>query len=640
MAESSNWSIEKSDAQYGIDRWSQGMFKINELGNMCLRASSGGQDIDLRDLVQEIQMRGMNLPVLIRFTDILRRRMDELAGAFNRTAQDQGYRGPYRGVYPIKVNQHRHVLDDLIKLGRPHHFGLEAGSKAELLVAIALLDDPEAMIICNGFKDRDFIETALTARRLGQRIFLVVERASELPFIIEVARELKVEPLIGLRMKLAAAGAGMWAASSGDRSKFGLRATETVDAIRMLKRRKMLQHLQLLHFHIGSQVTDIQRIKGALLEASSVFAELWRVGAPIRFVDVGGGLAVDYDGSHSDFASSANYTVAEYASDVVEAFFLACEDGGIPHPTIISESGRALTAHHSVLVMQALSTDTPSEDLSPPDLPKRVPRPVRWMEEILLGLSQDNVQQTFHDAVQVRDEALMLFNMRHLSLENRARVDRSFRVICHRIHEFVQEMSFIPEELAELQETLAVTYFCNFSLFQSLPDHWAIKQLFPVVPLHRLDERPTQHGVIADVTCDSDGRMDHFVALEDVGRTLPLHKLRDGEPYYLGIFLIGAYQEVLGDLHNLFGDTNVVHVSSGPEGYVIEKTVEGDSIVDVLSYLQYSRRQLLAQLRRQVEVALKSGAMGLDQSASFMRDIESRLDDYTYLQPDTNQTGR
>ena len=631
MTVESEWSIGDSVSTYGIDRWSRGMFGVNERGHVVLRETRGDRDIDMKELVDEIRLRGMNLPVLFRFTDILERRLEELAGAFARAAAARGYRGAYRGVYPIKVNQHRHVLDDVIARGRKHHFGLEAGSKSELMVAIAYLDDPEALLICNGFKDRDYLETALAARRLGLRIILVVEKFSELPFILEVARAMGVEPLLGLRMKLSSSGGGKWRASSGDRSKFGLHAAEIVEAIQLLKRRKQLPALQLLHFHVGSQVPDIQLIKDALREATSVFVEVCKMGAPIRYMDVGGGLAVDYDGSHSNFASSANYDIDEYADDVTEALALACEEADLPHPTIVNESGRAIAAHHAVLVFEALSAQVPAEDMEPPHLPKRAPYLVRRMGQLLDELSRDSVLGTYHDAIHLRREALLLFNLRHLSLANRARIERTFKVLCHRIALLVPEMAFVPEELDDLEDLLAVTYFCNFSLFQSLPDHWAIKQLFPVVPLHRLDERPTQRAVIADITCDSDGAMDRFIDLEDVGKTLSLHKLRDGEPYYLGVFLVGAYQEVLGDLHNLFGDTNVVHVSSGKRGYVVDKTVEGDSTVDVLGYLQYNRRQLLAKLRRRVEDALDRGAMPLEQSAPFMRDMEARLDDYTYL---------
>ena len=640
MKQTPDWTAADSAKLYNVDRWSQGLFAVNESGHVCMRADGDGRDIDLKELVEEIRMRGLSPPVLIRFTDILRHRLDALAGAFARAAGIHGYTGAYRGVYPIKVNQHRHVLEDLISVAGKHHFGLEVGSKAELLLGVAYLTDSEALIVCNGFKDRDYIETALTARRLGQRIFLVVEKPRELDLIIRVARAMEVEPLIGVRMKLSSSGGGKWAGSSGDRSKFGLRAAEIVDLIRTLRKRKMLQHLQLLHFHIGSQVSDIQWIKGALREASTIFAELCRMGAPISHVDVGGGLAVDYDGSHTNYESSANYTVNEYASDVVEAFALACEEWELSHPTLISESGRFVAAYHSVLVVEALAAEMAPADLQVPVLPRRVPRAVRKLAQISEELRADNVQETYHRAVEARREAFALFNTRQLSLENHARVERSFRVLCHRISECVREMSYVPDELAQLSDLLAVTYYCNFSLFQSAPDHWAVEQLFPVMPLHRLNERPIRQAVIADITCDSDGAMDRFIDLEDVSRTLPLHDLREDEPYYLGIFLVGAYQEVLGDLHNLFGDTHAVHVSSGATGYVIDRTDEGDSIVDVLTYLQYTRRQLLAQLRRRVETSLNSGAMNLEHAATFMRNLESRLDDYTYLRPSPSANGK
>ncbi len=627
----SKWTVADAVALYGIDRWGEGVFAVNDRGHMCLRAQNGTPEIDLKELVDEIRLRGLELPVLIRFTDILQHRLRQIVTAFQDAIAEHEYRGEYLGVYPIKVNQHRHVLEDIMACGRQYHYGLEVGSKPELLIAITYHDNPEAPIICNGFKDRDYVETALESQRLGHKIFLVVEKPRELDLIIAAARSLQVDPLIGIRMKLSARGKGPWENSAGDRSKFGLFTNELVAAIKTLRRRRMLVHLQLLHFHLGSQVTDIQRIKNALAEATSVFVEVCRLGAPIRYVDVGGGLAVDYDGSHTNFASSSNYTLEEYAADVVNAFSVAASEAELPHPAIITEAGRALVAHHSLLVTEVLSASEPGAGLKAPPRKRQAPEILRRMEEILDRLSGKNIQEIYHDVLEARHEALMMFNLGHLSLEDRARVETFFWIICRQIRRYLRQLDYVPEELEGMEKLLSATYYCNFSVFQSVPDHWAVRQLFPVVPLHRLEEKPEVEAVLADITCDSDGVIDSFVDLRDVRDTLPLHPLHRHEPYYLGIFLVGAYQEILGDLHNLFGDTTVVHVSSGANGYIIDKTLRGDSVMDVLGYVQFTRDELMARVRAKVEKSLKSGAITLEQSAAFIRKIELGLDDYTYL---------
>jgi len=626
-----SWTPEDSNHLYSIDRWSQGLFSVNERGHM--RFCSGDTDaaIDMKELVDEIRMRGLALPVLVRFTDVVRQRLASLAEAFRSASEDTGYRGAFRGVYPIKVNQHRHVVEDILRMGREYHYGLECGSKAELLIAVAMHDDPEALIVCNGFKDGDFIETALAARRLGQKIVLVVEKPSELPFILETAKGMGVEPIIGIRMKLATAGAGRWKSSAGDRSKFGLWSHEIVEAIRLLKRKRMLSSLQLLHFHLGSQISDIHCIRDGLREATALFTEVSRLGAPIQYIDVGGGLAVDYDGTSSKSASSANYGVQEYASGVVQAIYEACEQAKLPHPTIVTETGRSLAAYHSVLVVEVMSASEPFLGIEPPDVPRSAPRIVRRMAALLDDITLDNFREVFHDAVQIRREALMMFGLRSLTLVHRAHLEQYYWLIVRRILDHVRALEYVPEELEDLERALASIYYCNFSLFQSLPDHWAIDQLFPIVPLHRLEEEPIRRGVLADVTCDSDGIIETFVGRGDTTQVLPMHPWQPGDPYYLGFFLVGAYQEVLGDLHNLFGDTNVVHVSSSPRGYAIDRTVEGERIADVLGYVQYDRREILAQIRVQVERALDRGAMTLEDSAPFVRRVEKHLDDYTYL---------
>lgn len=636
------WTTSESLDLYGIERWSDGLFTVNPEGQLVLQAERDRPAVDVKELVDELRMRGLRPPVLLRFNDILRRRIEGIAEAFENAFATEGYQGHYRPVYPIKVNQHRHVVEDVLTHGRSCHMGLECGSKAELAIGASLVDDPEALIIYNGFKDQQSVELALSASRLGRRIFLVVEKAFELPIILERARALKVEPLIGIRMKLATRGRGPWEASGGDRSKFGLTAGEIVDAVRLLRRRKMLHRLQLLHSHIGSQVTDILRIREALREAATIHAELHRLGAPIQFLDIGGGLAVDYDGSHTNFESSANYSVKEYAADVVAEVRAACDAAGVPHPTLITEAGRALVAHHAVLVVEALAASHgPVDEIVDTKKPgPRQPEVLRRMHEVVSDFSGKNFQETYHDAVQARREALQLFSLRHLSLEHRAEIERLFRIICSRIHAYASGLDYIPDDLAGLERLLATTYYCNFSLFQSLPDHWAIKQLFPVVPLHRHTEKPSRAGVLADITCDSDGIIDRFVDLRDVRDTLPLHPLKEGEPYDIGIFLVGAYQEILGDLHNLYGDTHVVHVSSGPKGYTIDKTVEGQRIEDVLSSVAYTREEILRRFRERVESALQRGDLALDQSAELVRTVDKTLEQYTYLQLPDSPGGR
>jgi arginine decarboxylase len=630
----SGWSFTDSIDLYGVERWSEGAFSIGNTGNVMLRGYGDNPDVDLKALVDEIRMRGLNPPVLMHFTDILHRRMDLMISAFAKASEECAYKGAYRGVYPIKVNQHRHVLEDIVQLGRPLHWGLECGSKPELVLAIALHDDAEGVIICNGYKDRDYIETALQARQLGNNIFLVVEKLSELELILDVAKQRHVEPLLGIRTKLASRGKGLWESSGGERSKFGLRSDEIVEAVKILKRRKMLGCLQLLHWHLGSQICDIQNIKASLKEGAGFFIELCRLGAPVRYIDVGGGLAVDYDGSHTNFESSANYTVGEYAADVVSIIGTACNEAGLPHPALITEAGRSLVAHHSVLVLEAMATDTPMRQMNAGEQPRKPPEAVKRLMEVKEDFVGKNFQETFHDALEARRELLTLFSLGQVSLTDRALGEAVFWGICDQILDYVRQLDYVPDEMEGLEKLLATTYYCNFSLFQSLPDHWAVNQLFPMMPLHRHLEQPTQRGILADITCDSDGTVKQFVDLRDVRETLPLHRIENGTPYYIGVFLVGAYQEILGDLHNLFGDTHAVHVSVDKNGYVIDKTVEGDSVGDVLEYVQFNRRDVLGRLRQRVESALRAGDMSLAAAAPFMREIEAGLDHYTYYRTD------
>lgn len=624
-----SWSVQDAAELYGVDRWGKDIFCVEEHGHICMCA--GNSRVDLKALVDEIRLRGLELPVLIRFTDILRHRFNVLHGAFRNAMQSYDYKGQFRPVYPIKVNQHRHIVEDIVSLGAEYHHGLEAGSKPELLIAIAHHRDPEALIVCNGFKDQEYVDSALMGLKLGHKVCLVVEKLNELDLILDRSRALKVEPYLGIRMKLASRGRGQWESSSGDKSKFGLRSNEILTALSTLRRRRMLDRLQLLHVHIGSQVTDIQRFKQAAREVCCIFREVCRLGAKIKYIDFGGGLAVDYDGSQTNFPSSANYGPREYAADIIDAVTNVCREGDIPHPNIVIESGRALVAHHSLLVVEAISSSDLENGLTPPPLPKKPNQVVQDMNDIVEGITAKNYQESYHDAIQARQDALTLFNHGSLTLEERAGVETRFRVACDKILRLVRRLDYVPDDLAGLETMLATTYFCNFSVFQSIPDHWAIRQLFPVMPLHRLNEKPTASGILADITCDSDGVMDQFVDLRDVRHTLPLHTMRKGDPYYLGIFLVGAYQEILGDLHNLFGDTTVVHVSSSEKGYVIDKTIGGDTVMEVLAYVQFTRNGINARMRERIETALREGNLTLEQSAMLTRHFERMLDSDTYL---------
>ncbi|MDR2390460.1 MAG: biosynthetic arginine decarboxylase [Planctomycetota bacterium] len=625
------WTPASAAELYGLNRWGQDIFAVNEAGHVALASSDGRPGIDIKNLVMEIQRRGFELPALIRFTDILARRFRVIHEAFNRAMREYDYRGGFRPVYPIKVNQHRHVVEDIVALGGPFHHGLEAGSKPELLIAVSHLSDPEALIVCNGFKDAEYVDTALLARRLGQKVFLVIEKPFEVDLILDRAKTLGIEPLLGVRIKLTARGRGAWESSSGDRSKFGLDCQEIIQAVQILKRRKTLSRLQLLHCHIGSQVTDIQRFKTALQEACRFYREIRAIGAPVTAIDIGGGLAVDYDGSKTNFASSANYTPAEYAADVVDAVVRVCREADLPHPDIIIEAGRALVAHHALLVVEALSCSGLDEQESPPPPRPKAAEVVARMQEIVDGIGPKNFQEAFHDAIQVRQEALTSFSLGHLGMADRAAVESRFRRACLLINRHARALDYVPDDLAGLERMTAATYFCNFSVFQSIPDHWALRQLFPVMPLHRLREKPAVQAILADITCDSDGVVDQFVDLRDVRHTLPLHPPRKGAPYYLGVFLVGAYQEILGDLHNLFGDTTVAHVSSSSAGYAIDKIARGDTIMDVLGYVQFSRDGMFNRLRERVEASLGRGELTFEESAALTRRFELMLDADTYL---------
>jgi len=629
------WTVRDSAELYNVDGWGRGFFSINEAGNVEVTpAGPGSPRIDLKRLVDDLRSRGLRLPMLIRFSDILKTRVEQLAGAFREAISDNDYKGRYLGVFPIKVNQARHVVEELIEYGRRTDLGLEAGSKPELLVALALQDNPEALILCNGYKDRAYIETALLAQKLGRKVIIVVDQANEVDTIIQAARDLDISPVIGVRARLSTKGAGKWVESTGDRSKFGLTAAEMVDAVDKLRDAGFLDCLQLLHFHIGSQITAIRAIKDALREASRIFVELYALGAHMRYLDCGGGLGVDYDGSQTNFHSSVNYTLQEYAADIVSQIAEACDAKHVPHPDIVTESGRALVAHHSVLVFNVLGTNEMLVGGAPQHVSESEHRIIRSLFETWQGVSRKNFQEAYHDALQLKEEATTAFNLGVLDLKGRARAEQLFYATVEKILKIVREVEYVPDDLEGLERQVSDTYYCNFSLFQSVPDHWAVRQLFPTMPIHRLDRPPSRRGVLADLTCDSDGKMDQFIDLRDVKHFLELHQ-PNGEPYLIACFLIGAYQEILGDLHNLFGDTDAVHVRLDEDGsYRVEHVVEGDSVAEVLSYVQYSKQDLIARVRRATELALREGRLTPAESGRLMRRYEEALQGYTYLTVD------
>ncbi len=625
------WTVKDSLELYNVHGWGRDFFSINEAGHVEVTpAGPSSPKIDLKELIDDLRNRGLNLPFLIRFSDILRTRVQQLCGSFQQAIAENDYKGVYRGVYPIKVNQQRHVVEELVEYGRPYNLGIEAGSKPELLVALALQDNPEALILCNGYKDKASIETALLARKLGRRVIVIMDRVAELDTVLAASRELDIRPVIGVRARLSTKGAGKWVESTGDRSKFGLTTAEIVASVERLRTEDMLDCLQLLHFHIGSQISAIRAVKDALQEASRIYVELHALGANMRYIDCGGGLGVDYDGSQTNFHSSVNYSLQEYASDIVSQVGEACNAKGVPHPDIITESGRALVAHHSLLVFNVLGTNEILLGQIPESLAKDEHRVIQNLYESYAGVTRKNFLETYHDALQFKEEAITAFNLGFLDLKARARVEELFWATCERILKIVRDLPYVPDDLEGLEKQLSDTYYCNFSLFQSLPDHWAVRQLFPTMPVDRLNKAPTRRAVLADLTCDSDGKMDEFIDLKDVKHFLELHPM-GGEPYYIASFLVGAYQEILGDLHNLFGDTDAVHVRLDGDDYRVDHVVEGDSVTEVLSYVQYSKDDLIARMRRSVEDALREKRLTPAESGRFMRRYEEALEGYTYL---------
>jgi len=628
-----SWKSADASETYGVSNWGKGYFGINSAGHLTVIPSKDPKNaIDLKDLVDQLQARGIQLPILLRFTDILRHRVGELHEAFHRAINENEFNGGYLCVYPIKVNQQRQVVEEILDFGKPFGFGLEAGSKPELLAVLSLVNDNETPIICNGFKDDEFIRMAMMARKLGKTIIPVVEKFTELELILRHAEEQGIRPAIGIRVKLAAKGSGRWRSSAGYRSKFGLTLAEVCETIQLLKSKGMEDCLQLVHFHLGSQITNIRHIKNALTEAARVYCELSNMGAGLKYLDVGGGLGIDYDGSQTDFESSTNYTLQEYANDVVARVKTVCDEAGVPHPTVVSESGRAVVAYHSMLIFDVLGVSHFDRFEAPQSIPEDAPQQLHDLFAVYHDIKKKNLLECYHDAVQHVDDVVNMFNLGSVPLQTRALAEQLFWAVSTKILKTVRELDFCPEELQGLEANLSDTYFCNFSVFQSMPDSWAIKQLFPVMPIHRLNEVPTRKAVLGDITCDSDGKIDQFIDLRDVRNTLQLHPF-NGQPYYLGAFLLGAYQEILGDLHNLFGDTNAVHIHQDENGEVIiDDVIKGDTVREVLAYVQYSPDILIDRLRRELERAVRAGRISVAESRQFLKFYEEAIDGYTYLE--------
>jgi arginine decarboxylase len=626
------WTISDAAELYDVANWGKGYFSVAENGNVLVHPTKeSNRSIDLKQLVDTLEWRGISLPILIRFADILKHRLREMYQAFDVSIREHGYQADYCCVYPIKVNQQRQVVEEVFNFGRAYHFGLEAGSKPELLAVLAIADN-DTPIICNGFKDDEYIEMVMLAKKIGRRMIPVVEKFTELELIAKHATQVGVKPAIGIRVKLASRGSGRWKSSGGYRSKFGLTVSEALKAVEFLKERGMEESVQLLHFHLGSQITNIRQIKGAVIEAARIYVELKKLAPELKYLDVGGGLGVDYDGSQTDFESSVNYTLEEYARDVVYHIQSICDEAEVPHPTIITESGRAIAAYHSVLVFNVLGVSGFGEEDLPASVPDDSEQCLIDLFETYRSINKKNLLETYHDAQQALDSALNLFSLGYLSLEQRSFAENFFWAICRKILKLAAELEYFPEELEGLDGMLSDTYFCNFSLFQSMPDNWAVKQLFPIMPIHRLDELPNRHAVLGDISCDSDGKVDQFIDRRDVKKTLPLHPFNNGS-YILGAFLLGAYQEILGDMHNLFGDTNAVHVALDEHGdVVLETVVQGDTVREVLKYVQYNSQTLLDQFRKDVELAVREQRIGYEESGRLLKFYEEGLNGYTYLE--------
>jgi len=628
------WSAAKSEEHYGFKRWGAGHYSVDEEGFVNVHPEADERSVRVLDVVTEALSMGLKAPLVVRFQDLLRHRVIQLNETFRRAIRDEGYGGEYRGVFPIKVNQLREVVDEVIAAGRDFHFGLEAGSKPELLIALAMLEGSQRLIICNGYKDPDYIRLALMGRKLGKRIILVVEQLSELDDIIALAQETGVKPLIGFRLKLQTRGEGRWALSTGENAKFGLNTAEILFAIEKLRKARLTSALRLVHFHIGSQVPNILTIKNAVIEAARFYCQLAKMGFPMGYLDVGGGLGIDYDGSRTNFESSMNYSLEEYARDVVFNIREICKASGVNEPDIVSESGRAVAAPHSLLVVEVFERISKRESLGKKHQPKDKHKVVVDLETMLRNRTRLGRLERFHDAVQKKDEAFSLFNLGYLDLENRAAAESLFWQICERIERETSKAGYVPEELHDLKTLLADQYVCNFSVFQSLLDHWGLHQLFPITPLHRLEEKPSVNAVLVDITCDSDGKIDRFIDLQDVNDYLTLHPL-NGDPYYLGIYLTGAYQDIMGDLHNLFGRVNEVHVfleEDEPNGFYIEETLNGTPIGDVIEGVQYQKVDLYRRMKAQIDAATRRDLVKPREGVRLMEFFEQQMQNKTYLQ--------
>ena len=629
---------------YNVDRWGEGYFTVNRKGNIVVLPNrSNDQKIDLMEIVAEARERKLGFPLTVRFHDLLRDRVETINKAFADAIETMGYRNVYRGVFPIKVNQLREVVEEILDAGKRWHFGLEAGSKPELVAALAFHDDPESLIVCNGYKDTAFVRTALLGRKLGKTVILVVEKLEELMHILKIAAEMQVEPYIGLRVRLLSKGAGKWATSGGENAKFGLSTAELVAASDLLTQAGLAHALKLVHFHVGSQVPDIGTIKRATKEAARFYSKLHKMGHQLGYLDVGGGLGVDYDGSRTTFDSSTNYSLNEYARDIVYSIMEVCDAEGVPHPTIVSESGRAIVAHHSVLIVEAFGSIEKSPNGEKVEAAKEDPQIVHDIVEIFENLGRKNRLENLHDAHEIRERAQAMFDLGLLDLRAKAKIETVYWQIAGAVVAMFQGMRYIPEEVKEMEVALGDQYLCNFSVFQSLLDHWALGQLFPVMPIHRLNELPDRNATIVDITCDSDGKVSKFVDLQDVKETLPLHRWEPGEPYYIGFFLVGAYQDIMGDMHNLFGRVNEMHIYLDEDedcGYYVEEVLPGSTIGQVLSLTQWDTNEIARRMKSQVDAAIKSDRLKPSEAMRLLDDYEKALSAYTYLNVDDQKKKR
>lgn len=630
----SDWSIEKARDLYGVSRWGNDYFDVNEAGEVVVRLRDGEKtvDVSIPQIVNELTERGRALPLILRFRDLLDRRIEHLNESFRSAIESVGYNGSYRGVYPIKVNQQQQVIEEITQFGKKYHYGLEAGSKPELIAALGYMHDRKALIVCNGYKDDEFIDLALQATRMGLQVVLVIEMPGELPAIIRRARALGIKPTLGIRFRLSTKSEGHWAESGGDRSVFGLNASQLIDAVDHMKEEGFLDCLKLFHYHQGSQLPNIRAIREAATEAVRVYVNLVHEGAPMGLLDMGGGLAIDYDGSHSNFASSCNYTLEEYASDLIEIIQQHCDDAEITHPDIVTESGRAVVGYYSVLVFNILDV-TRYESTQEPDEPKEdAHEMLHSLWEVGKSITERNLQECFNDALFYRDQVRALFTHGNVSLRERALGEKMYWHIVTKIAHAVRRLPYIPDDLQGVNANLTDIYYANFSVFQSMPDAWAIQQLFPVMPIHRLNEEPDRRAILADITCDCDGKLDRFIDLEDTKGYLPVHDRKPQEKYHIGAFLVGAYQETLGDLHNLFGDPNVVSVGVEKGDLVFTHEVEGDTVADVLSYVEYDPKELEARFRGFAESSVKDGHITAADRRQIMEAFRHGLNGYTYYE--------